>query len=152
MADLGVAIVSSLGAGGFALLGAGVGDWRARRREKAAFKTETALELAGMERHVWGHDWVELRAHVERQTARMAVAGVPGELVAAFEDISDACWRYRRDRVEEFGEEAAGISTELLEARRVHRALRAQLLDEADKLALLSIALDATRTALKPDV
>ena len=79
MADLGVAIVSSVAAGGFALLGAGAGDWRARRREKQSFKTESALELAGMERHVWGDDWVELRAHIERQTARMAVAGVPSE-------------------------------------------------------------------------
>jgi hypothetical protein len=34
----------------------------------------TALELAGMERHVWGDDRVELRAHIERRTARMAAA------------------------------------------------------------------------------
>jgi hypothetical protein len=95
--NLGVAIVSSLAAGGFALLGAGVGDWRTWHRDRANFRTETALELAGMERHVWGDDWVELRAHIERQTARMAIAGVPSELVAAFEDISHACWRDRRD-------------------------------------------------------
>jgi hypothetical protein len=54
--DLGVAIVSSLAAGGFALLGASVGDWRTRHRDRANFRTETALELAGMERHVRGDD------------------------------------------------------------------------------------------------
>lgn len=154
MADIGVAIVSSLAAGGFALLGAGAADWRARRRDKANFKTETALELAGMERHIWGDDWVELRAHVERQTARMAVAGVPSELVAAFEEISHACWRDRRDSVEQgCDEEHVGISTKLLEARSlVHRALRAQLLDETGKSALLDQAVDAVRAALTSDV
>ena len=154
MADIGVAIVSSLAAGGFALLGTGAADWRARRRDKANFKTETALELAGMERHVWGDDWVELRAHLERQTARMAVSGVPSELVAAFEEISQACWRDRRDSVEESCEDGdVGISTQLLDARSaVHRALRAQLLDEADKSALLDEAVEAGRAALTPDM
>jgi hypothetical protein len=109
MADLGVAIVCSVAAGGFARLGAGAGDWRARRREKQSFKTETALELAGMERHVWGDDWVELRAHIERQTARMAVAGVTSELVAAFEDISHACWRDRRDHIDDASKRAHRI-------------------------------------------
>jgi hypothetical protein len=153
VADLGVAIVSSVAAGGFALLGAGAGDWRTRRREKESFRTETALELAGMERHIWGDDWVELRAHIERQTARMAVAGVSSELIAAFEDISHACWRDCRHNIDEGGEQGAAISTELLDARSlVHRALRAQLLGEAGKVRLLNAAVAASRSVLKPDV
>lgn len=84
----------------------------------------------------------------------MAVAGVPSELVAAFEEISHACWRDRRDSVEESCEEEdVGISTKLLDARSsVHRALRAQLLDEPGKSALLDEAVGAVRAALTPDV
>ena len=39
--------------------------------------SETALELAGMERLVWGDDWTELEAHLQREEARLAIARVP---------------------------------------------------------------------------
>jgi len=80
-------------AGGFALLGVGITNWRAGRREEADFRRETSLELAGMERLIWGGSYPELRGHIERQRARMSEARVPRDLVDAFESITVACWR-----------------------------------------------------------
>lgn len=147
MASTAVTVVSTLSAGGFALLGAGFADWRARRREHAAFKTESALELAGMERLVWGDDWVELQAHMERQRARMTVARVPNELIEAFDMVSLACWHERQDNRENC--EHGGISVSLLTPRRlIYRAIRAHLLDEDNRGVLQREALASVRQAL----
>jgi hypothetical protein len=129
-----IAIVSGLLSGGFAVLGGAITTLTASRREVRNFRTETALELAGMERFVWGNSWTELEAHLERQQARLTVAGVPEDLVTAFQSISLACWRDLRDSRELSGGEDSGIAKELLEARReVHRAIRAHLLREKQR-------------------
>lgn len=146
MARTAVTIVSTLSAGGFALLGAGFADGRARRREHSAFRTESALELADMERLVWGDDWVELQVHLERQRARMTVARVPNELIGAFDRVCTACWPERQDRLD--NDEEGGISTSLLTPRRmVYRAIRAHLLGEPDRKTLEIEALAAARQA-----
>jgi hypothetical protein len=125
-----IAIVTGVLSGGFALLGGAITTLTAGRRERRNFETETALELAGMERLVWGEDWTELEAHLQREEARLAIARVPNDLVTALNEISSACWRDLRDS-REVGDEYPGMDQELIEARRgVHRAIRAYLLRE----------------------
>lgn len=123
-----IPVATGLLAGGFALLGVFVSNWTAARRERATFRTETALELPHMERLVWGDDWVELSAHLQRQEARLAVAGVPHDLVEAFREISKACWRDQRESLERSDGEQ-GMSLALVHPREhVHRAINAYLL------------------------
>jgi hypothetical protein len=147
--DVGIAIVSSLSSGGFALLGVTLSDRRARRREREAFSQETALELAGMERHIWGGEWVELHAHVQRQEARMTAASVPEDLIVAFAAITEACWRDHLRSVELSDGEFPGIATKLLDARRsVHRAIGASLLKQRRRRTLAREAEETVQAAL----
>ena len=78
-ADVGVVIASSASSGMFALLGVAVSNRTAVHRDARAFRTETALELPGVKRLVWGDDWIELQAYLQRQQARVALAafGLP---------------------------------------------------------------------------
>jgi hypothetical protein len=125
-------LIASLASGGFALLGVGLSNLMASRRQGAAFRTETALELASNERYVWAQDWIELQIDLERVEARLAVAGVPGDLVTAFRDISEACWRDRTRHIDPVDPDERvqwGIREDLLEGRRLaQRAIRAELL------------------------
>jgi len=128
--NLGIAI-SAAASGSFALLGVGLSNTLAGGRDRRIARTEAALELAETERLIWEGAWIELRAALQRQQTRMAVAGVPEDLLDAFRRINEACWRYRRNEEEESGGEQSGISTALLNAREeVHRAIRAHLLRE----------------------
>jgi hypothetical protein len=100
-------------------------NWTAARRERTRFRTETALELAEMERTVWGDNWIELNVDLQRLEARLAVAGVPDDLVQAFHDISVRCWRDLQEDID-MDAEQPGINKEFLDARRlVHAAARA---------------------------
>jgi hypothetical protein len=74
------ALIAGLLSGGFALGGVIATLWWQARREDARFRTETALELAELERLVWGDDWVILWVALQRQDARLAVARVPDDL------------------------------------------------------------------------
>lgn len=149
MADTAITIVSIVSAGSFALLGAELADRRARRRERASFRTETALELAAMERHIWGDDWAELQAHIERQRARMMVGGVPSDLIDAFDELSAACFRDSQRSLKMSNEEMRGIGVSLLHARKAtHKAIRAHLLEELDRNKRRRDALDAAERAL----
>jgi hypothetical protein len=139
--------ITSLSSGGFALLGVGVSNWMAARRERATFRTETVLELAGMERLVWGEDWVELQAHLQRQEARLAVGGVPDDLVQAFHDISLACWHNLQESIERSAGQEPGIRTQLLDARQlVHRAARAYLLRDEKRSVQAELRREAVTT------
>jgi hypothetical protein len=147
MVDVAITLVSTLSAGGFALLATQLSDRRVRRREEQAFRTETALELAGMERYIWVEDLIELRAQIERQRARMTVAGTPIGLIEAFESVTLACWRDRTP-VPDSDIVEMGISTRLLAARQlVHRAIREELLD-GDAADLAEEALAESHAAL----
>jgi hypothetical protein len=63
-----LALLTGLLSGGFALLGAGATTWNANRRQDARFRRETALELAGTERLIWGDSWIELNVNLKRHT------------------------------------------------------------------------------------
>jgi hypothetical protein len=144
--DLTIAI-TSVSSGGFALLGVVLANRLARSRERAAFRTETALELASMERLVWSESRVGLQEHVQRQQSRLTIAGVPDDLVRALGAISIACWQDVRAHVERTDGLQAGIRGELLAARRaVHGATHAELLREgtrASRRRMTLTALDA---------
>jgi hypothetical protein len=129
MGNAAAAVIAGGLSGGFALAGVGVNSWIATRREHAGFGRETALELAGMERLVWGDDWIELTTNLERQEARWAVAGVPADLILDFRTISISCWQDLQRTVERSAGQHAGIGKGLLEARQaVHQAALAYLL------------------------
>jgi hypothetical protein len=119
MASTGALVITSLSAGGFALLGAGLNNWWGVQREKQAFRRESALELADTERMVWGDDWIDLNIQLEKQDTRLLFAGVPNDLVHALHDISEGCWRDLRFNDEMSGGEQPGISADLIEARRL---------------------------------
>jgi hypothetical protein len=122
-------LVASLASGTFALLGVGLSNLTAVRREQATFATQTALELADMERHIWKQDWIELQIQLERLGARLAVSGVPEDLMQAFHDISVACWRDQTPVLDPDDREQISIARDLLDGRRVvQRAIRAYLL------------------------
>jgi hypothetical protein len=50
--------------------------FRPMQEQARAFRIEAALELAGMERLVWGDDWIELQVYLQRQQSRMAAVGL----------------------------------------------------------------------------
>jgi hypothetical protein len=129
MASTAALVVTSVASGGFALLGVGVTNLTTARREQARFRTETALELASLERLIWGEEWVDLEVQLQQQAARLSVAGVPDDLSEVLREISLACWRDGRASFEQSGGEYGGIALRLNEARRhVDRAVRAYLL------------------------
>ena len=147
--EIGVVIVSSIASGGFALLGVGLSDRRARRRARDEFRTETALELAGMERHIWETNWIELQVQLQRQEARLAVAGVPDDLVQALRAVSERCWSDLQDHIERSGGDEPGITSRLIEAyRAVHRAIRAYLIKEDNHHAIHLEAIEGVESAL----
>jgi hypothetical protein len=99
-----------------------------------------------MERLVWGDDWIELNAHLQRQEARWAVAGVPADLIQAFHAISVACWQDLQATVERSGGEHPGISKRLLEAREaVHEGARAYLLRQGSRASRDALRARATK-------
>ena len=129
MADATIALISGGLSGGFALAGVGLSNWTSARRERRVFGRETARELAEMERLVWGDSWIELKAHLQKQEDRLAVAGLPDDLIEDFRAISVACWRDQHESGEHSGGEHRGMSKRLVEARQaVHGAARAELL------------------------
>lgn len=132
--DVTVAIVTAVSSGGFALLGVGFSSFWSNRHEKSRFRTESVLELAGMERLIWGEDWTELQVYLQRQQARLAIGGVPEDLIQAFHDISIACWRDLQTSIVNSGGEQPGISSNLLRAREaVHLAVRMYLIGEQSR-------------------
>ncbi|HKT83456.1 MAG TPA: hypothetical protein VJQ84_06425 [Solirubrobacterales bacterium] len=89
-----------------------------------------------MERLIWGGDWIELKAHLQRQEARLAVAGVPAELIQAFRSISIACWEDLQRTTERSSGQNPGISKGLLDAREaVHDAARGYLLCRGSRVS-----------------
>lgn len=120
------------------------------RREMAAFRAETAQELAGMERLIWGDNRVELEAHLQRQQTRHELANVPADLIAAFQAISRACWEENQRVVARSGGQHSGIPTDLVDARTaVHRAIGAHLLRNQGRRArnaLRRAAVNSVRT------
>jgi hypothetical protein len=95
---------------------------------------------------------VGLEVELQRQEARLALAGVPDDLIKVFHDISNACWQYLQQSIEESAGVDPGINTGLLEARRlVHRALGAYLLREQRRARTEDLrreAIAATRRVL----
>lgn len=129
MADAAVVLVTGALSGGFALTGVGLGNWMTGRRERRVLGREAALELADMEKLVWGDSWVDLNSHLQRQEALWAAAGVPAELIQDFRTISVACWRDLQVTVQRSAGQHPGIDSRLLQAREsVHEAARAYLL------------------------
>jgi hypothetical protein len=123
-----LALLTGLLSGGFALLGVGATTWNANRREDARFRRETALELAGTERLIWGDSWVELNVNLKRHETRLGIAGVPEDLIEAFHNVSVECWRDNQDSLERSGGEQSGIEIELGRTRRlVERAAESYL-------------------------
>lgn len=149
MADTAALVITSLASGGFALAGVGLSNWMAARREGRAFRSGAALELAGLESLIWRGEWVDLESELQRQRARLAVSGVPDDLIDALSVISLACWRNHRRGLELFGEEeGGGIRTELIEARQlVHSALGAYLLGNKRGSAREALRTQAVSTA-----
>ncbi|HEX9966858.1 MAG TPA: hypothetical protein VGB06_02820 [Solirubrobacterales bacterium] len=145
MSSEAIAIISGALSGGFALAGVGVSSWIASRRQRAEFREETVLELAGMERLVWGDNWIELNAHLQRQQARWSISGLPSSLVDDFQAISKACWRDGRQTVEQSSGKHHMISVTLLDAREaVHNAARAALMREGSRRYRESLVADAS--------
>jgi len=145
MTNATLALASGALSGGFALAGVGLSNWTSARRERRVFGRETALELAGMERLIWGESWVELKAHLQRQEDRLAVADLPGSLIEQFRAISVACWRDQHESKEHSGGEHRGISIHLLEARdAVHSAARAELLKRGSRRARRTLRTEAS--------
>lgn len=145
LADGTIALISGGLSGGFALAGVGLSNWTSARRERRIFGRETALELAGMERLVWGDSWVELKATLQRQEDRLAVAGISEELIRDFRTISIACWHDQRDSAEHFRSEERGMSTRLVEARQaVHDAARAELLEKGRRKSRRALRAEAS--------
>jgi hypothetical protein len=142
MADATIALISGGLSGGFALAGVGLSNWTSARRERRVFGRESALELAGMERLIWGDNWVELQAHLQRQEDRLTVAGLPAELIEGFRAMSIACWR-DGDKTREHPE-GQGIRSYLLNARAaVHEAARAELLRRGSRRSRRALRLEA---------
>lgn len=134
MTNSAIALISGGLSGGFALAGVALSNWTSSLRDQRVFGRETALELAGMERLVWGDSWIELQAHLQRQEDRLAVAGLPDALINDFRAISGACWRDQHDSVEHSGGEHRGMNIALAEAREaIHRAARAELLKRGSR-------------------
>lgn|SRR5215213_7935085 len=145
MTDGAIALISGGLSGGFALAGVALSNLTSTQRERRVFGRETALELAGMERLVWGDSWIELKAHLQRQEDRLAVAGLPNELIDDFRSISIACWRDQHESGEHSGDEHRGMSTRLVEARQaVHRAARAELLRRGSRRSRRILRANAT--------
>lgn len=145
MADASIALISGGLSGGFALAGVGLSNWTSARREHRVFGRETALELAGMERLVWGDSWIELKAHLQRQEDRLAVAGLPDDLIDDFRAISIACWRDQHESGEHSGGEHRGMSKRLVEARQaVHGAARAELLRRGSRRSRRTLRAEAS--------
>jgi hypothetical protein len=131
-------------------LGVGVNNWTAARREHRRFRTETALELAGIERALWDESWLDLNALLLKHEARMAVAGVPSELIESVRRLSLASW-YDRREAEEQGLPEVGIKKDLLDALRLQlRAVRAYLLGASrrERNLLRRDALEQSRDVL----
>ena len=100
----------------------------AARRERRAFRTEAALELATLDVAMWGDDWTAVQVALGRQEAPLTVADVPTDLVQALSHITRACWHDKHDSAER-GDDGGGIAVELLEAkRRLQRTVAAYLL------------------------
>jgi hypothetical protein len=144
------AVVSGMLAGGFALCGATLTETLSRRRERRAFRTETAIELADVGRAMWKDDWIDMNVRLERQRARLGVAGCPSDLVDAAEDITLACWRdVARDRDADVPKEFIGINSGLLDASRlVRRAVTASLLKQRGRRKLRRQAVDQAKAAI----
>ncbi len=131
-----IALIAGLLSGGFALLGAMVNDWNARRRERQRFRTETALDLAELERLIWGDNWTDLNLHLERQETRLAIVGISQDLIKALREVSVRCWRDLQESIELSGGEQPGINTAFLDARRAtNRAVGAYLLKRETRSA-----------------
>jgi len=145
LADATIALISGGLSGGFALAGVGLSNWTSARRERRVFGRETALELAGMERLVWGDSWIELKAHLQRQEDRLAVAGLPEDLIDEFRAISTVCWRNQHESVENSGGKDRGMSIRLVEARQaVHSAARAELLRRGSRRSRRALRAEAS--------
>src|SRR5690349_3862670 len=122
-----VALLTGLLSGGFALAGVGMNNWTTARRDRRRFQTETALELASIERFIWRENWIDLNVHLQSQEARLAVAGVPTDLIEALHRVAVASW-YDLHHDIELGLPEPGIKTDLLHALHlVNRAMRAHL-------------------------
>ena len=147
MSDASLALISGALSGGFALAGVGLSNFLSTRRGRSAFGQETALELAGMERLVWGDSWIELTTHLQRHEARWAIAGLPDQLIRDFHGISIARWEDLQKTVERSAGQHPGIGKGLLDARQaVHEAARAYLLRSGTQASREELAAQASQT------
>jgi hypothetical protein len=130
-ADIAIAAVSS---GAFALLGVVVSDRLAARRERQAFKQDTAIELADTEQFIWQDNWIVLNIALEKLETRLLSAGVSQDLASALREISMKCWKNLRYNTETQITEDVGILDDFLIPRRlVVQAIIAQLRKSGDK-------------------
>jgi len=114
--------ISSVASGSFALLGVAVSNRMTRNRERGRFRSDAALALADLEAAVWGDNWIELQAEVQRQQARLTIAGVGEDLAEALALVAVASWADRRAHVERVERLDAGIRSDLLDARQFGRS------------------------------
>ncbi len=108
----------ALSSGGFALLGVGMANWLAGRRESRTFRRQVAIDLAEVERLVWGDDLLALHVELQRLNARLTIAGVPSDVVETLNTVSLACFQSIQDDLEQSGGKHRGINPELSDARR----------------------------------
>jgi hypothetical protein len=150
--DVEIALISGLLAGGFAVLSAAVTVASTGRRDERRARTETALELPDVSSLIWQPDYTALNAALTRHEARLAVAGVSGDLIDALAKTSRACWHDNRETRDQ-GNEPGGINVAYLEANRaVQKAILAQLIRKPGRRArreLRRTALEGASSALR---
>jgi hypothetical protein len=124
-----IAAVTAGASGGFALLGVAMTNWGTARRERRDFRFQTATALADTERLTWGDDWLELASHLQRLDARLAVAGVPQDLIETYGSVCRLCFTDVQATLERSGGQHGGMKSRLADSQRVlYRAIQAHLL------------------------
>jgi hypothetical protein len=111
-----IAIVSAVGSGGFALLGAWLTGLQNGRRAARDFRHAAAVETADMARRVWGGGWSDFQADLEKLRVRLQIAGVPDDLTTAYLNASKACWRDAERTKGQLPDGEAGVLNLLLAA------------------------------------
>jgi hypothetical protein len=147
-----VAAISAGASGTFALLGVATTNWLTAKRERRAFRVETAMMLADTERLTWGESFQELSTHLQRLDARLAVVGVPEDLVETYPSVCRQCFRDNRATLERSGGEHTGMDANLLDSQHaLHRAIQAHLLRRGSARARAQLRADAMAQAPPSD-
>jgi hypothetical protein len=147
-----VAAGGAIGIGG-TLLGTTANYGLTIHRERRQFRLDTALELAGMERIVSNTSeagQVELRAHTQRQDARLIECKISAPARSAFETISMACWA-DASAAKELGRTEIIDSGLVAVRRQLQVALRAELMRSgrrSQRAKALQVAVSAVIAAV----